>query len=202
MNQAALHRFLASDDLKKPQSADQEKLFDLRLTANLPLIQHLFFTLYKEEKHIKTFEKLISLLHQLFEKRPDNLRQSDLKRLAEGNWYQSHQMVGMQLYVDRYNKNLKGLEQKLAYINDLGVNFLHIMPITTRPKGPNDGGYAVNSYTQVDRRYGSKSDLLTLIDSMHCKGMYIMLDFVVNHTSDEYSWAKKAKSGNPKYQDY
>ena len=126
----------------------------------------------------------------------------DLERLAKGNWYQSNQMVGMQLYVDRYNKNLKGLEEKLSYLHELGVNFLHLMPITTRPKGPNDGGYAVNSYIKVDPRYGTKSDLASLIDSMHKKNMYIMLDFVVNHTSDEYPWALKAAKGDEKYQNY
>lgn len=202
MNQAALHRILASEALRKPESADQKQLFELRLNTNASLIQHLFFTLYPEDTYTTSFKKLLDLLPKLFEKRSQKLRMSDLNRLAAGNWYQSEKMVGMQLYVDRFNKNLKGLEKKLPYLQDLGINFLHLMPITTRPQGPNDGGYAVNSYTQVDKKYGRKSDLLSLIESVHQKKMYVMLDFVVNHTSDEFPWAKKAAGGNEKYQAY
>lgn len=200
MNQAALQRYLAGNKLKRPASADQDALFELRLTANLPIIQHFFFKLYPGQA--SSYQKLLKLLPKLFEKRPDHLKRMDVQRMAEGNWYQSEKMVGMQLYVDRYNKNLKGLEERLPYIQDLGVNFLHLMPITTRPEGPNDGGYAVSSYTEVDKRFGTKADLGRLVKKMHEKEMYLMLDFVVNHTSDEYPWAKKAMSGSKKHQDY
>ena len=88
------------------------------------------------------------------------------------------------------------------YFKKLGINFLHLMPITTRPKGESDGGYAVNSYLQVDKKYGSKEDLLELTTAFRNNGIYLMLDFVVNHTSNEYSWAKKAKKGDKKYQGY
>ena len=202
MNQAALHLLLASEDLREPENADQKALFDLRLKTNLSLIQYLFFELYPEEAHVKSFKKLLALLPRLFQKRPGHLRLLDLKRLAKGNWYQSHELVGMQLYVDRFNKDLKGLKDKLPYLEDLGINFLHLMPITTRPDGPNDGGYAVNSYSEVDRQFGTKADLKKLVEAMHEKQMFIMLDFVVNHTSDEFPWAKKAAAGVKKYQEY
>ncbi len=202
MNQAALHRLLANEEFGTIQNADQEALFQLRLRTNLSLIQYLFFKLYPEKSHMTAFMKLRRLLPKLFEKRPEHLRQTDLDRMAEGNWYQSEQMVGMQLYVDRYSGTINGLAKRLPYIQELGVNFLHLMPITTRPEGPNDGGYAVNSYTSVDRRYGSKKDLVNLIDRMHEDEMYIMLDFVINHTSDEFPWAKKAAAGSEKYRGY
>ena len=197
-----MHRFLASDELKNPEKADRQKMFDLRLTTNIPLIQYQFFRLYPQQSSLSSFKKLQRLIPELFKGRPEELKLLDLRRMSAGNWYQSHKMVGMQLYVDRYNKTLKGLESKLPYLQELGVNFLHLMPITTRPKGPNDGGYAVNSYTKVDKKYGSKSDLTSLINTMHEKDMYIMLDFVVNHTSDQYPWAKKAAAGDIKYQNY
>lgn len=202
MNQAAFHSYLASEDLKNPEKANQQHIFELRLDSNISLIQYLFFELYPQEKHLKDFRKLQKLLSDLFRKRPDHLRLLDLQRMAAGNWYQDQRLVGMQLYVDRFNKDLKGIEEKLPYMEDLGVNLLHLMPVTTRPNGPNDGGYAVNSYTSVDPRYGTKADLLRLIRTMHDKQMYIMLDFVVNHTSDEFPWAKKAAAGSKKYQKY
>lgn len=198
MNQAYLHRLIASEN----QNADVNKLFELRLSANLTLIKDLFFSLYPEEIHTETLKELISVLPSLYKTRPEELKLQDIERLAEGNWYQSHQLTGMQLYVDHFNKDLKGLENKIDYFEKLGVNFLHLMPITTRPKGENDGGYAVNSYTQIDKRYGTKKDLLGLTKKMRNKGMYLMLDFVANHTSDEYPWAKKAKAGDKKYQSY
>jgi amylosucrase len=202
MNQTALHRKLASKDLKDLQKVSPQKLFDLRVAANLPLIKELFYSLYSDPKHKRYFEELQDLLPSLFQTRSDELKIHDLHLLKKGNWYQSEKMVGMQLYVDLFNKNLKGIEDKIPYFKELGINFLHLMPITTRPKGENDGGYAVNGYTAVDRRFGSKKDLLSLTSKLREHGIYLMLDFVVNHTSDEYPWAKKALKGSVKYQGY
>lgn len=196
MNQAKLHRLLSQ------KGKDSKELFDLRLATNLTLIQKQFFSLYSEERHEKHFQKLLKLLTKLYLDRPEELRNQDLERLKSGNWYQSEQLVGMQLYVEHFNKDLKGLEEKIPYFKKLGVNFLHLMPITTRPKGESDGGYAVNSYLQVDKKYGSKEDLLKLTTAFRNNGIYLMLDFVVNHTSDEFSWAKKAIKGDKKYQGY
>ena len=195
MNQAALHQLLAS----QAKGKDANQLFELRLATNLTLIKDLFFAIYPEGGE-RNLGKLLKKLHQLFSKRPQHLKDQDLRKLKNGNWYLSEKMVGMQLYVDHFNKDLKGLEEKLDYLHDLGITFLHLMPITTRPKGENDGGYAVNSYTKIDPRYGTKKDLQRLTKKMREKGMYLMLDFVVNHTSDEHAWAKKAKEGNKKYQ--
>ncbi len=197
MNQAALHQLLASRSKKN----DATHLFELRLATNLTLIKDLFLGIYPNEEH-GAFEKLLNKLPILFKKRPAHLKEQDLERIQMGNWYQSEQMMGMQLYVDHFNKNLKGLQEKLPYFEDLGINFLHLMPITTRPKGENDGGYAVNSYTEIAKQYGTKTDLANLTEQLRAKKMFLMLDFVVNHTSDEHEWAKKAKVGDTKYQDY
>ena len=198
MNQASLHRLLSS----KSEDKSPESLFQLRMATNLSLIQNLFFSLYSEEKHTTSFESLMQLLPKLFKTRPEELKLQDIERISSGNWYQSEQMVGMQLYVEHFNKDLNGLQEKLPYLKDFGINFLHLMPITTRPSGENDGGYAVNSYHKVDKRYGSQKDLLNLTKRLRKEGMYLMLDFVVNHTSNEFPWAKKAKKGEKKYQDY
>lgn len=202
MNQAALLRMLGSGSLAIRGSKDIARLFELRLAANLGLLQHLFFSLYPEETQTTEFNKLLALLPELFHSRPQELKDQDGERLAGGNWYQSEQLTGMQLYVDNFSNDLKGLLEKLPYFENLGVNFLHLMPLTTRPSGENDGGYAVNSYTDIDPRFGTKEDLLHLTRAMRSKNMYLMLDFVVNHTSDEYPWAKKAALGDPKYQGF
>lgn len=198
MNQANLHQLLSS----QLKTKDSKQLFDLRLATNLTLIQQLFFSLYPEEKNKGSFQKLLAHLPKLFIARPEVLKKQDISRLKSGNWYQSESIVGMQLYVEHFNKDLNGLREKIPYFKELGVNFLHLMPITTRPKGESDGGYAVNDYLEVDKRYGTKEDLLALTAEFRKQGIYLMLDFVVNHTSNEFSWAKKAIRGDKKYQGY
>lgn len=198
MTQAQLHQLLSSQSKEN----DPKALFELRLATNASLIQQLFFSLYPEEIHQHHFQKLLKLLPKLFALRPNELKKQDLQRLKAGNWYQSEKMVGMQLYAEHFNKDLKGLQKKILYLKELGINFLHMMPITTRPKGENDGGYAVNSYHKVDKRYGTKKDLLALTTEFRKQGIFLMLDFVVNHTSNEFPWAKKAMQGNKKYQGY
>ncbi len=198
MNQASLHRLLMANAKKK----DPKVLFDQRLATNLTLIQQLYFSLYPEETNLDNFQKLLSLLPVLFKERPEHLKLQDISRIEEGNWYQSEKIVGMQLYVEHFNKDLKGLREKIPYFKELGVNFLHLMPITTRPKGESDGGYAVNDYLKVDPKYGTKEDLLELTAEFRKQGIYLMLDFVVNHTSNEFSLAKKAIRGDKKYQGY
>ena len=202
MNQASLHRLIASAQTDTHSPSGLVNLFQLRLAANLTLIKDLFFGLYPENENTGSFEKLTSEFSVLFEERPENLQLQDVDRLRGGDWYRSEQLAGMQLYVDHFNKDLKGLKNKLGYFEKLGINFLHLMPITPRPKGENDGGYAVNSYHEVDEKYGTREDLLTLTETMRKKNMFLMMDFVANHTSNEFLWAKKAISGNPKYQDY
>ncbi len=202
MNQAAIHRALQGAMDKGISAAKLQQLFEKRLAANMTLLQQLFFSLYPETEHRDAFLRLPEELRSLYKKRSRELKLQDIERLKEGNWYQSEKWVGMQLYVDRFSGTLKGLEEKLPYFEKLGVNFLHLMPINKRPEGPNDGGYAVSSYTEVDPAYGDDRDLARLTSRFREKGICLMLDFVVNHTSDEFPWAKKARQGETAYQAY
>ncbi len=202
MNQASLHQYMASEYQGTTKVTDFDKSFKLRLATNFTLIKDLFFLLYPEENHSQSFKKLLLELPALFKQRPQSLKLQDINRIKQGDWYRSEQLTGMQLYVDLFSENLNGLENKIEYFEKLGVNFLHLMPITPRPKGQNDGGYAVNSYHEVDKRFGKKKELLKFTEKMRAKNMYLMLDFVANHTSNEFPWAKKAMAGNAKYQDY
>lgn len=201
MNQAQLHRLLSSKSWGKGTDTPDDA-FQLRLAANLSLISSLFFSLYPKQENEQFLYRLLTKMEDLFHQRPPALKNLDLCRLQNGNWYQSEQLVGMQLYVDRFNRDLKGLEEKLPYFEELGINFLHLMPITTRPAGENDGGYAVNSYHEIDAKYGTKTDFANFSEKARSKDMMLMLDFVVNHTSDEFEWAKKAIAGDKKYQNF
>ncbi len=201
MNQSALHQLLSSTSARGIEK-DPVKAFERRLATNLTLINSLFFSIYPETYSGAFFLELLNLMPKLFAKRSNDLRLQDLERLEEVSWYQSEKIVGMQLYVDHFNTDLKGLEKRLDYLDRLGINFIHLMPLTTRPDGPNDGGYAVNSYTEIDPKFGSREDFLELTKIMRSRKMLLMLDFVLNHTSDEFEWAKKALNGQHKYQEY
>lgn len=196
MNQSAIHRMLAGVPPDGRESLAQG--FRMRLAANMTLLQEAFLELYPGRE--KDFERFCRLLEKQFGNRPDALKRQDVERLRAGNWYQSQQWVGMQLYVDRFAGDLKSLEAKIPYFESLGINYLHLMPLTQQRRGENDGGYAVNSYTEVDSRFGSQEDLERLTQAFRDKGILLMLDFVVNHTADSFPWAQKARAGDPFYQ--
>ncbi|MEL4382841.1 alpha-amylase family glycosyl hydrolase, partial [Shewanella algae] len=91
---------------------------------------------------------------------------------------------------------------KFPYLKNLGVNFLHLMPVFESPAGESDGGYAVSNFRKVDKRFGTNKDLEQVITKMQAEKMYLMLDIVLNHTSHKHEWAMLAKSGDKKYQGY
>jgi amylosucrase len=90
----------------------------------------------------------------------------------------------------------------LGYFKKLGVNFLHLMPVFESPQGESDGGYAVSDFRKVDERFGSLEDLKKLQEKMSSENMYLMIDIVLNHTSQKHEWAEKAKQGDTKYPPY
>ena len=108
----------------------------------------------------------------------------------------------MSLYVDRFAGTLKDMPAKLDYLEELGVNFLHLMPLMESPADASDGGYAVSDFRKIDVRLGTMDDLRTLQSTMQERGMYLMLDIVFNHTSDRHTWAQQARQGIAPYKDY
>jgi amylosucrase len=79
---------------------------------------------------------------------------------------------------------------------------LHIMPMLDCPPDNSDGGYAVRDFCKIDARFGTTEDVELLAGSLKKRGMLLVLDVVVNHTSNEHEWALKARKGDKKYQDY
>jgi len=108
----------------------------------------------------------------------------------------------MALYANAFAKDLQGLGTHLGYLQELGINLLHVMPILQCPPGASDGGYAVSDYRNVDERVGTLDDLRQLADKLRRRGMLLTLDVVVNHVSDQHEWARRARAGEARYQDY
>ncbi len=120
-------------------------------------------------------------------------------------WMES---VGYQIYPKSfYDSNsdgigdLKGIDSKLDYLKDLGVNLIWICPFYDSPM--DDNGYDVRHFFDVAKEFGNMDDVKQLIAHAHEKGMKVILDYVLNHTSDEHPWFIESRSSkdNP-YRDY
>jgi amylosucrase len=175
-----------------------------RSKNSLPSIKMLYDKLYATHPNsAENFEQLKALIDAACKNRCIELKRADATKLSkEENWFLSNNLCGMSLYVDRFCGTIKNLENKLDYFENLGVNFLHLMPIFESPKSESDGGYAVSDFRKIDEKFGTLTDLKSLQQTMHKKDMCIMLDIVLNHTSHKHEWAMKAKAGEKKYQDY
>ena len=147
------------------------------------------------------FSELILALAEMHLARDPELRDLDRQREEDKDWIMSPNWVATMLYVDRFSKNLKGFMQKIDYLEELGVNYVHLMPLLKMPQEANDGGYAVSDYRTVEKRFGSMADIRKIAKTFRSKNMLLELDLVLNHTSNEHEWAKKALQGEKEYQD-
>jgi len=190
-------------DLKPEIHEEDLRHFYTRLGANFYSIHSLFVILYGKRDDFKLqMQKLVETMARQYIQRPDHLRQSDIARENDHNWFLSQEWVGMAQYADGYAQNLSELQGKIHYFLELGVNMVHLMPMMVCPQGASDGGYAVSDFRQINRRFGSLEDLQELAADFHKHGILLTLDVVVNHTSNEHEWAQKARQGSPEYQDY
>ncbi len=147
-------------------------------------------------------EGLLNSLAQAWVDRPDDLKRLDEEREHAPGWYQSNQMVGGVCYVDLFAGNLQGIRERIPYFKELGLTYLHLMPLFLCPPGENDGGYAISSYRQVDPKLGTMEELKQLAGELRRNGISLVVDFVFNHTSNEHEWARRAASGEPEYMEY
>ncbi len=134
--------------------------------------------------------------------RSDDLRALDERRERVPDWFCSERLVGYVCYVDRFAGTLAGVAERLDYLQELGVGYLHLMPLLEPRPGPNDGGYAVADYRAVDPRLGDMDGLERLATELRGRGMSLCLDLVVNHTAPEHPWAARARGGDETYRGY
>jgi amylosucrase len=133
--------------------------------------------------------------------RPAPLRRLDRRREIDPAWFQRSRMIGYVCYADRFAGSLRGVREHLDYLVELGVSYLHLMPLLRPREGENDGGYAVADYGAVDPRVGTMDDLQALAGDLHERGLVLCVDLVLNHTAREHEWARKALAGDPAYRD-
>lgn len=191
------------NSLKTEISEQDLRHFYTRLGANFYGMHSLFHRLYG---HRDDFEQhaqhLVETMARQYINRPDRLKQLDIKREKDYNWFLSQKWVGMALYSNGFAGDLKGMCERLSYFQELGVNLVHIMPVMRCPEEKSDGGYAVSDFREIDSRVGSLQDLNVLSNEMQERDILLVLDVVLNHTSDQHQWAQNARAGDSVYQDY
>ena len=173
--------------------------FSERYASRESELRELFFSLYPWDDH--AFEYFTDMLYRSYQDRRETLKEQDRKRLADPGWYTGRDMLGMQMYVNAFAGNLQGVREKLDYIRECGVRYLHLMPLLQSPPGRSDGGYAVSDFRQVEPELGTMEDLAELSKDCHKYDIAICLDFVMNHTSEDHEWARKARAGDREAQE-
>lgn len=157
-----------------------------------------YYDIYgKNENTDLRYNQLLNIIEKAKTDRPSWL----LKQDKLGNdWYLSEKMVGMMLYVDRFCNDLYEMEKKIDYFVELGITYVHFMPLLKSREGNNDGGYAVSDYLSVEPRLGNMKQLQKVVKMLKQKGIRTCIDFVLNHTAKEHIWAQECKKGNKEFE--
>lgn len=169
--------------------------FSRRLSQCYDELKWLYCELYHNDR--EAFQYFCEMLHSCWLSRKSALRELDAKREKNPDWYRSNQLLGMMMYPSCFAGNLNGVRMHLPYLEECCVNYLHLMPLLDSPKGKSDGGYAVSDFRNVRPDLGTMEDLEALADDCREHGICLALDFVMNHTSEDHEWAKKARAGDP-----
>ena len=142
------------------------------------------------------WQALLDAIARTAAERADPLRTLDHEREITRDWLQREQAIGYVTYVDRFAGTLSGLRERLPYLRELGISYLHLMPLLHARPAPNDGGYAVVDYGAVEPALGTLEDLRALADELRGAGMALCIDVVLNHTAREHPWARAALAGD------
>ena len=171
-------------------------IFQHRLEKHHDELRWLYMELYQNGD---MFAELCSQMHEYYNWRSKKLKERDLKREKEPDWYHGKDMLGMMLYTDNFAGNMKGVKEKIPYLKECNINCLHLMPFLDTPKGRSDGGYAVADFRKVRPDLGTMKDLAELTEKCHEEDINVCMDFVMNRTSEDHEWARRARAGEGEY---
>ena len=165
--------------------------FDVRFERFFTELRDPLFALYGNDPRFgDAWERLLGAIAATASERSAELRVLDHEREITPDWLQREQAVGYVTYVDRFAGTLAGVREKLPYLRELGVTYLHLMPLLHARPAPNDGGYAVVDYGAVDPSLGTLDDLRGLASDLRGSGMALCVDLVLNHTAAEHAWVR------------
>ena len=175
-----------------------ENEYAARFRRHADELKWLYCELYHSD--MKAYDGFTEMLYRMWDERPEKLKAMDRAREECPDWYKGHDMVGMLMYVKAFAGTLRGVKAKLDYIAGSGVNYLQLMPLLESPEDCSDGGYAVSDFRKVQPELGTMEDLADLADACHERGIAVCLDFVMNHTSEDHEWARRARAGETEFQ--
>ncbi len=147
-------------------------------------------------------ERVAVVIGRQLAQRPAELQALDLERIHTPDWFQCPMIHGYIAYADRFAGNLKGVAEHIPYLKELGIRYLHLMPLLLPREGENDGGYAVADYRRVRPDLGTMDDLEALCTALRREGISLCLDLVLNHVAREHPWAEAARKGDPHCRGY
>ena len=171
-------------------------IFQYRLEKHHDELRWLYMELYQNDD---MFAELCSKMYEYYRQRSSKLKERDAKREQEAGWYHRKDMLGMMLYIDNFAGNMQGVKEKIPYLKECNINCLHLMPFLDTPEGRSDGGYAVADFRKVRPDLGTMKDLAELTEKCHEEDINVCMDFVMNHTSEDHEWAKRARDGEGEY---
>ena len=171
-------------------------IFQYRLEKHHDELRWLYMELYQNDD---MFAELCSKMYEYYRQRSSKLKERDAKREQEAGWYHRKDMLGMMLYIDNFAGNMQGVKEKIPYLKECNINCLHLMPFLDTPEGRSDGGYAVADFRKVRPDLGTMKDLAELTEKCHEEDINVCMDFVMNHTSEDHEWAKRARAGEGEY---
>src|SRR5918994_2092764 len=176
---------------------DGDAAFLTRLERFFTELRDPLVALYGDDPRLREqFAALLDAIAAAARERDPELRRLDHEREITPDWLQREQAVGYVCYADRFAGTLAGVAGKLPYLRELGVNYLHLMPLLAARREPNDGGYAVADYGAVEPSLGTMDDLRALTADLRAHGMTLCIDVVLNHTAREHAWARAALAGD------
>ena len=174
-----------------------DEAFLVRLERFFTELRDPLVALYGDDPRFgEQFAALLDAMAATARERDGELRRLDHEREITQDWLQREQAVGYVCYADRFAGTLAGVRERLPYLRELGVNYLHLMPLLAARPAPNDGGYAVADYGAVEPSLGTMEDLRALAGDLHEHGMALCVDVVLNHTAREHGWARAALAGD------
>jgi amylosucrase len=173
-----------------------------RVAAQYPGLRKKLGALYAHTEHFESFlEQLLVNAITSAASRDEDLWQLDIQRESQPHWHQQG-MTAYCAYVDKFAGTLDGVHARIDYLKELGISYLHLLPFLKAGSGPNDGGFAVASFSEIEPALGNMTSLRQLCRALQASGISLCSDFVLNHVSHDHHWAREALQGNPQYRDY
>ncbi|GAB2474153.1 alpha-amylase family protein [Jatrophihabitans fulvus] len=191
------------DGALQETSADRRELFGVRTERWSPDLRAALHAVYPHDAGLE--DRVLAAAARAYADRSPALHRRDQERTLRPDWFQRPDMLGYAAYADRFGGDLAGVRAQIPYLSELGVTYLHLMPLLLphdHPHGDSDGGYAVSDYRTVRPDLGTVDDLAALAGDLHDHGVSLVLDLVLNHVADDHEWVRRARAGEQRYRDY